>query len=331
MNGAQRISPERLAIDWRSALDAADAALAAASPLLPAAEVARHAKRILLDREAAAGLLETLAKDDGVSSRFLHLVPVRDAWRVLGLRPDLDACVFNLDGVLVGSASLHAAAWSEVLDPFISARVERTRGEFAPFNPRTDYVGYMHGRPRLDGLRGFLASRGIRLPDGAPDDPPDAETVHGLANRKKEALLRRFDEQGVRAYEGSFHYLETAREAGIHRAVVSASANTASLVERAGLADLIERCVDGNTVAMEHLRPKPAPDTLLAACAELGVEPAHAAAFETTPAGIAAARAGGFALVVGVDDAGGGAALQAEGADVVVCGLAELLERSLAA
>jgi HAD superfamily hydrolase (TIGR01509 family) len=286
----------------------------------------------MLERESATGLLEDLAHDEGVSSRYVHLVPGHDAWRVLGLRPEIAACVFNLDGVLVGSAALHAAAWGEALDEFISGRVQRTGGEFAaPFSPLVDYPRYMHGKPRLDGVRAFLASRGISLPEGDQSDPPGAETVHGLANRKKQALLRRLDEQGVRAYDGSFHYLETAREAGIHRAVVSASANTRRLLERAGLAELIERCVDGSTVTAEHLRAKPAPDTLLAACRQLGVPPGHAAAFETSPAGVAAACAGGFRLVIGVDDAGHADALAAEGADLVVSGLAELLERNLAA
>lgn len=238
--------------------------------------------------------------------------------------------MFNLDGVLIGSAALHVAAWAETFDEFISARIERTGGQFAPFNPLGDYPSHIHGKPRLEGVRAFLASRGISLPAGDPGDPPGTETVHGLANRKSAALTRRLDEQGVTAFQGSRRYLEAARDAGVHRAVVSASANTQTILDRAGLADLIEDCVDGNTMLAERLRGRPAPDTLLAACRQLGVEPERAAVFETSPAGVAAARAGGFGLVVGVDRTGRAEVLRAAGADLVVTGLTELLERSLA-
>src|SRR5207248_6856013 len=140
-------------------------------------------------------------------------------------------------------------------------------------------------------------SRGISLPEGDAGDAPGIETVHGLASRKHEALLRRLDERGVTAFAGSRRYLETAREAGVHRAVVSASANTRTILERAGLAELIEDCVDGDAMIAEGLRPRPAPDTLLAACRQLGAAPGRTAVFETGPAGVEAARAGGFGLV----------------------------------
>jgi HAD superfamily hydrolase (TIGR01509 family) len=243
----------------------------------------------------------------------------------------VSACVFNLNGVLIFSTALHEAAWAETFDPFVLARAERTHGSFAPFSPRTDYPEHIHGRPRLEGVRNFLASRGISLPEGAPNDTPGAETVHGLANRKREALLRRIETRGVRAFDGSRRYLQTARDAGVHRAVVSASANTGTILDRAGLADLIEETVDGNAIVAEHLRSKPAPDTLLAACGRLGVEPGHAAAFETTPAGVAAAREGGFRLVIAVDEAARAAELRERGAHLVVPSLSELLERNLAA
>jgi HAD superfamily hydrolase (TIGR01509 family) len=243
------------------------------------------------------------------------------------------ACVFNLDGVLIGSAAVHAAAWMETFDEFILTRAERARGHFAPapFNPRTDYPAHIHGRPRLEGVRAFLASRGISLPEGRADDAPGTETVHGLANRKKVALLRRLDEHGLSAFEGARSYLELAREGGVRCAVLSASANTGTILERAGLATLVDGCVDGNTIAAEHLRPRPAPDMLLAACRQLAVEPRNAAAFETSAAGVAAARSAGFELVVGVDRGGRWKELLDRGANMVISGLDEILDRTLGA
>jgi HAD superfamily hydrolase (TIGR01509 family) len=322
---------DRLAVRWRAALDAADGAQEAAGYALTSDELALRGKQLARERETATRLLVDLAHDLGRNPRFVHLVPRRDARHLLGLDPSVGACVFNLNGVLIESDSLHAAAWTEAFDELLLARGERTHGEFAPFNPRTDYAAHLHGRPRLDGVRSFLASRGIRLPEGEPGDSPGVETVHGLANRKGQSLLRRIAEQGVRAYEGSLHYLETAREAGVHCAVVSASANTPTVLERAGLRDLIDGVVDGNTVEREHLRAKPAPDTLLAACQQLGIEPGRSAAFETSAAGIVAARAGGFEVVVGVTGTGPVAELQAGRPDVLVSSLADLLEHNLAA
>jgi beta-phosphoglucomutase-like phosphatase (HAD superfamily) len=217
-----------------------------------------------------------------------------DARRLLGLPSGVKACVFTLDGVLIGSAAIHAAAWAETFDELVSRRIERTGGQFAPFNQRIDYPLHLHGKPRLDGVRAFLASRGISLPEGDATDPPGLETVHGLANQKKQALLRRLDEHGVNAFEGSRRYLELAHDAGLRCAVVSASANTETILERSGLADLADESVDGTTMAVEKLRQA------CAGHAPRGVSQARrrargAAAFETTPAGIAAARAAGFA------------------------------------
>jgi beta-phosphoglucomutase-like phosphatase (HAD superfamily) len=239
--------------------------------------------------------------------------------------------VFNLDGVLIGSASIHAEAWRETFDEFISRRIERTAGSFAPFDPRVDYSKHIHARPRLEGVREFLASRGISLPDGSPDDPPGTETVHGLANRKNRALLRRLEDGGVSAFEGARLYLGLAHDAGVHCAVVSASANTQTMLERARLTTLVDERVDGNTMVAERLKRKPSPDVLLSACRHLGVEPKHAVVFETTPDGVAAGRAGGFELVIGVDRAGQADALRARGADLVVGDLGEILEQRLAA
>jgi beta-phosphoglucomutase family hydrolase len=245
--------------------------------------------------------------------------------QVLGLPDDVAACLFDLDGVLTDTAAVHNRAWTEMFDAYLKDRAERVGGEFVPFDPGSDYPEYVDGRPRPDGVRAFLASRGIELPDGAPDDPPDAETVHGLGNRKNELLLRAIDRNGVRVFEGSRAYLIAAREAGLRRAVVSSSANTRQVLDVTGLAGYVEVVVDGTTVRSEHLHGKPAPDTFLAAADRLGVGPDRAAVFEDATSGVAAGRAGGFRCVVGVDRIGHAAELRAHGADLVVTDLAELL------
>jgi beta-phosphoglucomutase family hydrolase len=327
-------SLEALTARWRTAFLAARAALEAAESL-PAGERHDRSRRLAAEVGPTQELLRALAHDVHSRSGLLPLVvsPV-EARRLLGLPHEVTACVFNLDGVLIGSASLHVAAWIEILDDFLSRRTDRTGGLFAPFNPRCDYAEHIHARPRVDGVRAFLASRGIRLPEGESSDPPGAETVHGLANRKNQALRRRLELQGINAFDGSRSYLELAHEAGVRCAVVSASANTQTILERAGLADLVDGRVDGTTIEREHLHVKPAPDTLLAACRMLGVEPDHAAAFETTRAGVEAGRTAGFDVIVGVDGATGadrGESLRAAGADIVVTGVGDILEHRLAA
>jgi beta-phosphoglucomutase-like phosphatase (HAD superfamily) len=321
-----------LTAGWRAALDAARRALQAGDRALRPAEL--HALRSQLAGEVdpTERLLRALAKDWELHDGFVRLtVSPWSARRLLGLPAQVNACVFNLEGVLIGSAAVHAAAWAETFDELLSDRVERTGGRFAPFNPPIDYPAHLHARPRLEGVRAFLASRGIRLPEGTANDPPGAETVQGLARRKNEALLRRLDRHGIAAFVGARRYLELAHDAGLHCAVVSASANTATILELAGLADLVEERIDGNTIRAEHLRVEPEPDTLLAACRKLGVAPERTAAFETTPAGVNAARRAGFDLVIGVDDGEAITALRAEGADAVIGGVAELLEHRLAA
>jgi beta-phosphoglucomutase-like phosphatase (HAD superfamily) len=311
---------------WRAALDAAEDALRAAGKALPPGELARHRAALAAERALALEYLKALARDDGTSDRLVHLTPHRDERRLLGLPIGVDACVFDLEGVLVGSVALHVAAWTQAFDELVRTWTERLGVPILPFDPRTDYRAYVHDRPRLDGVRAFLASRGIALPEGDPDDPPDAETVHGVASRKNELLQRRIATLGVSAYHGSWQYLETALEAGVHTAVVSASENTPAILERAGLAGVVEGYVGGAEVVAEHLRESPAPDRLLAACRGIHVEPEHSAVFETSTAGIVAARAGSFAYVVAIDQTG-----DARGADLVVPDLAELLGRRLAA
>jgi beta-phosphoglucomutase family hydrolase len=247
---------------------------------------------------------------------------------VLGLPDRTRACLFDLDGVLTKTAKVHDAAWKEMFDAFLRERSAATGQPFVPFDPVKDYDDYVDGKPRADGTRSFLASRGITLPEGSPDDPPGKQTVSGLSNRKNQIVLKRIRADGVEAYEGSVRYVRAVRDAGLPRAVVSSSANTKDVLEAAHISDLFDAEIDGVVAERDHLRGKPAPDTYLAGARALGVEPAAAAVFEDALAGVAAGRAGGFGLVVGVDRVGQADALRAHGADVVVTDLAELLDAS---
>jgi beta-phosphoglucomutase family hydrolase len=244
----------------------------------------------------------------------------------LGLPEGTRACLFDLDGVLTQTAKVHAAAWKQMFDEYLRERAKRTGEEFVPFDPREDYDEYVDGKPRADGTRSFLASRGIELPEGTPDDPPGSETVNGLGNRKNEEVLRRIEEGGVEVYDGSVRYLDALREAGMPCAVVSSSANCRSVLEAVGIDGYFGARIDGEVAAREHLPGKPAPDTFLAGARALGVEPGDAAVFEDALAGVEAGRAGRFRVVVGVDRVGQADALRAHGADVVVTDLAELLD-----
>ena len=243
----------------------------------------------------------------------------------LGLPDGISGCLFDLDGVLTKTAVVHAAAWKELFDGYLRERAARTGEPFVPFDPVSDYDEYVDGKPRADGTRSFLAARSIDLPDGSDDDPPGAETVHGLGNRKNEIVLRRIREDGVAAYEGSVRYVHAARDAGLRRAVVSSSANCRDVLVAAGIADLFEVRIDALVAKRDGLRGKPAPDTFLAGARALGLEPAAAAVFEDALAGVAAGQAGRFGYVVGVDRAGQAEALRQHGADVVVDDLADLL------
>lgn len=244
---------------------------------------------------------------------------------MLGLPDDVTACLFDLDGVLTQTALVHNAAWAETFDAYLRRRAAATGEPFHPFDSGVDYNRYVDGRPRADGVRTFLASRGITLPDGDPDDPPTADTVTGIGNAKNAIVLRRIAAGDVQVYAGSVAYLHAVASAGLRRAVVSASANCRQVLEAAGLTDLIEVRVDGIVAREQNLRGKPHPDTFLAAARMLGVEPAQAAVFEDALAGVEAGRAGGFGLVIGVDRVGQAADLRTHGADVVVDDLADLL------
>jgi beta-phosphoglucomutase family hydrolase len=238
----------------------------------------------------------------------------------------ISACLFDLDGVLTQTAKVHAAAWKEMFDTFLRERSEPTGEPFRPFEIASDYASYVDGKLRQDGVRAFLASRGISLPEGSADDPPTALTVHGLGNRKNDLVLDRIRRRGVDVYEGSVRFVEAVRDAGLRRAVVSASKNCQAVLAAAGIEHLFEVRVDGIVAAEAGLRGKPAPDTFLAAATALGVQPAHCAVFEDAIAGVEAGRAGSFGWVVGVDRGGQAAALRSHGADTVVSDLSELLE-----
>ncbi|MFD5379224.1 HAD family hydrolase [Streptomyces griseoincarnatus] len=238
----------------------------------------------------------------------------------LGLPEDIEACLFDLDGVVTRTAVVHAAAWKEMFDAFLR---ERDGEGFAPFTA-ADYDAYVDGRPRADGVRTFLASRGIELPAGGPDDPPAAATVHGLGNRKNELLLARIRTDGVEPYASTLAYLHVVRARGLRTAIVSSSANCRDVLRSIDAEDLFDVRIDGVVAAGRGLPGKPAPDTFLAAAAELGVEPARAAVFEDALAGMDAGRAGKFGYVVGVDRVGQAEALYAHGADTVVTDLSEL-------
>jgi beta-phosphoglucomutase family hydrolase len=243
----------------------------------------------------------------------------------VGLPDGIRACLFDLDGVLTDTASVHAAAWKEMFDDFLRTDAERTGHPFQPFDIKDDYDRYVDGKPRRDGVRDFLAARHIDLPEGSPGDPPEAETIHGLGERKNRIVLRQIHEDGVKAYPGSVAYVRAVREAGLGRAVVSSSSNCREVLEAAGILALVQVVVDGVVAERDHLRGKPAPDTYLAAAQLLKVAPAGAAVFEDALAGVEAGRAGHFGWVVGVDRVGQAEALAAHGANRVVEDLAELL------
>ena len=238
----------------------------------------------------------------------------------LGLPDGIVACLFDLDGVLTQTAKVHFAAWKQMFDDFL--RAESAKG--GPFT-QDDYDEYVDGKPRFDGVASFVASRGIDLPAGSHDDPPEARTVGGLGNRKNVLVLQLIRTQGVQPYEGSVRYLGAARDAGLLRAVVSSSANCRDVLASAGIDGYFDVVVDGVVAEREHITGKPAPDMFLAAAAKVGVGAGAAVVFEDALAGVAAGKAGGFGYVVGVDRVGQADALRAHGASVVVQDLAELL------
>lgn len=242
----------------------------------------------------------------------------QEALSPLGLPPGIRACLFDMDGVLTKTASLHQAAWKQTFDPILAAR------GLPPFTEE-DYAAYVDGRRREDGVRTFLASRGIQLPEGGYDDPPTADTINGIGNRKNEAVLAAIAAGDIQVYPGSLRYLHAVRAAGLHTAVVTASANGEAVLKAAGIGDLLEARVDGVMARVQNLPGKPAPDTFLAAAKALGLPAADCVVFEDAIAGVEAGHAGRFGYVVGVDRLHQADALRAAGADIVVEDLADLL------
>jgi beta-phosphoglucomutase family hydrolase len=235
---------------------------------------------------------------------------------MLGLPDGIQACLFDLDGVLTQTAKVHAEAWKQMFDEFLRTRAAKTGEPFVPFDRVKDYTEYVDGKPRYDGVRSYLESRGIKLPE---------QEIRALGDRKNELVVGLIRTRGVEAYDGSVRYVHAAHEAGLRRAVVSASANCRDVLAAAGIDDLFDAVVDGIVAEREHLRGKPAPDTFLAGARALDTDPAAAAVFEDALAGVEAGRAGKFGFVVGVDRAGQAEALRQHGADIVVSDLEELL------
>ena len=245
---------------------------------------------------------------------------------MLGLPEKVRACLFDLDGVLTDTASVHTKAWKAMFDAYLSQRAERTGEKFVPFDPAADYRQYVDGKKREDGVRSFLSSRGIQLPEGNPDDSGDAETIYGLGNRKNDMFQKVLHDDGVEVFDGSRRYLEAVSAAGLGIAVVSSSANTREVLEITGLDRFVQQRVDGITLREEHIAGKPAPDSYLRGAQLLDVAPDAAAVFEDALSGVQAGHAGNFGFVVGVDRVGQAEDLRRNGADVVVTDLAELLQ-----
>ena len=239
-----------------------------------------------------------------------------------------EAVLFDLDGVLTNTASAHAAAWKQMFDEYLERRSIRERTPFRPFDIDIDYRNYVDGKPRADGVESFLRSRGIELPRGDADDPPDRDSVCGLGNRKNELLLATLERDGVAVFPDGVVLLHAVRAHALQTAVVTSSKNCFEVLHATGLADAFDAVVDGSVVERLALAGKPAPDAFLNAAARLGVIPARAVVLEDAIAGVEAGAAGRFGLVIGVDRAGGAMtdALRAAGADVVTSDLTTLLQ-----
>jgi beta-phosphoglucomutase-like phosphatase (HAD superfamily) len=324
------VAPQRpfeldtVATRWESALDAAQRAVSAAGGRfgLPPAELERQRKELHNERRQAEELLARLAQETRVPVPWLSPIPVTR--QMLGLNVGVAACLFDLEGVLTDASSLHASAWAEAFDAFLLHLSGTTGWHFRRFDPVGDYRAYVEGRPRLEGVRAFLESRGIRLPEGRPDDPPSRETAYGLAKRKEEALGIVLRRRGVSTLPAARRYLQACGYAGLGRAALSASTRTTSMLDAARLTPLIDVRVDAAVIRVEGLRSPPASDVVLAACRHLGVDPAETVSFTHSPAGVVAGLAAGVA-VVGVGAAAEGQLLRDYGAERVVASVGDLL------
>jgi HAD superfamily hydrolase (TIGR01509 family) len=321
---------DTVADDWQFALDGALEAVQAADRVFTPEERGRLRRELVQERAETAVLLERLAHTTGVHNvPWLSPVPLHPS--SLGLSEDVRACIFDLDGVLTDSGVVHAAAWAEVFDGLLLRHAQETDRQFVPFDRDLDYRMYVDGRPRLEGIHLFLGSRGIRLPEGLPEDRADVETAYGLARHKSEALARVMRRRGVSALPGARRFLESAGRAGLGRAVVSGSQTVLPMLELAEVATLVDARVDAESIYSEGLRSRPAPDLLLAACRKLGVDPAEAVGFVHSPDGVAAGRAAAMTVIgVGLEEAAR-ERLQGFGPERVVPSLATLLDRRLLA
>ncbi len=237
-----------------------------------------------------------------------------------------DAVLFDLDGVLTDTAKVHAACWKKMFDEFLRKQAESRGEECRPFSITEDYYLYVDGRLRSDGVRDFLRSRNINLPEGDPDAPPDSETVCGLGNRKNDMVNEVLESEGLGVYQGSVAWLRHLRDQGIKTAVVSASSNCKTVLNSAKILDLFDTIVDGTVAADLGLAGKPSPDTYLNAAEQLGAEPKRTVVVEDAISGVQAGRSGGFGLVIGVARKGNIKELKENGADLVVTDLSELIQ-----
>jgi alpha,alpha-trehalase len=236
---------------------------------------------------------------------------------------DYDAFVFDMDGVVTQTASVHQAAWKSLFDDYLKQRAAAGGDKFREFTP-ADYLRYVDGKPRYDGVRDFLASRGITLPWGAEDDPPEAETVCGLGNRKNALFQKELHDHGVQVFQSTVALIRELHTAGLRTAIISASKNASQVLQAGGVQDLFEAQVDGQVAEERHLPGKPDPAVFLEAARQLGAQPRRAVVVEDAVAGVKAGRAGGFGLVIGIDRGGNAEGLRQNGADVVVKDLAEV-------
>jgi beta-phosphoglucomutase family hydrolase len=241
-------------------------------------------------------------------------------------REQYDAVLLDLDGVITDTAGVHAACWKQMFDEYLQKRAIKTGETFHPFDIDTDYRLYVDGKPRFDGVRDFLTSRNIQLPEGSRDDPSDAETVGGLGNRKNDLVNKVIGHKGVEPYQGSVELIHQLRNQGFKIAVVTSSQNCAAVLRAAKLDHFFDEQVDGNMIHTEHLAGKPAPDTYLMAARLLGVEPARAVVIEDALSGVQAGSNGNFGLVIGVARKGNAEELRRHGAHLVVNDLGELAD-----
>jgi beta-phosphoglucomutase family hydrolase len=241
-------------------------------------------------------------------------------------RDQYDAVLLDLDGVITDTANIHAACWKQMFDAYLQQRAAERGEPFRPFEIATDYRLYVDGKPRFDGVRDFLTSRGIQLPEGSSDDPPQAETVGGLGNRKNDLVNKVIAEGGVEPYEGTVKLIHQLRHQGFKIAVVTSSQNCEAVLKAAKLDTFFEVRVDGNTIHAQHLAGKPAPDTFLTAAQRLGVAPTRAVVVEDAISGVQAGRNGNFGLVIGVARKGNAEELRHHGAHLVVNDLGELVD-----